>query len=125
MGLDEPGPGLAVTPDVRFLLEDMREFAQKAVRILGDASDADLASDEILSMAVIHVVQIVGEAASKVPPEARRALPELPWKGAIATRNVIVHGYRKARLDVVADTVRQDFPRLIADLERLLGEQDT
>jgi uncharacterized protein with HEPN domain len=40
-------------------------------------------------------------------------------------RNILVHDYGKVSLQILADTVRNDFPSLIADLERLLGHDDT
>lgn len=111
-----------MSPDVRFRLEDMRDHAQKALRTLEALDVKDGRSVETPTFALLHLVQIVGEAASRVSAEVRRDLPELPWADAIAMRNIIVHGYRQVRLDIVVDTVRNDFPPLITALDRLLAE---
>jgi len=100
----------------------MRDHARKAVRILELMSDQEDEAAETSVFALLHLVQIVGEAAARVPSDFRLQLPELPWVEAISMRNIIVHGYRKVRLDIVADTVRRDFPPLIAALDRLLAE---
>lgn len=109
-----------MSPETRFRLEDMRAYAARAVEALGDRRDLD--GDDLRMTALLHFVQIVGEAASRIDPEDRQALPELPWKSAISIRNIIVHAYRAVRPDIVVDTVTTDFPPLIHTLDRLLAE---
>ena len=52
-------------PAVR--LRHMLEHAQEALAMLGDRSEADLAEDRVLELALVRLVEIVGEAASQVP----------------------------------------------------------
>jgi len=42
----------------------MREFARKAMGLTQGKSQADLENDEVLRLAVTHLVELVGEAAS-------------------------------------------------------------
>ena len=56
-------------------------------------------------------------AASRVTPEARTALPSLPWPEIVSTRNRLIHGYFQINADVVWDTVTDDLPSLIAALD--------
>ena len=109
---------------VRIRLADMAEYAAKAMRILEDRTAAQLAEDEIRLLAVTHAVQIVGEAARKVPEDVRARAPSIAWRLSVAMRNIVVHDYGDVDLEILVETVRNDFPPLIADLERLLGEQD-
>ena len=51
------------------------------------------ADNEEKTLAVVHALQIVGEAAQKLPEELTRLYPEIPWADVVGMRNFIVHGY--------------------------------
>ena len=61
-------------------LQDMLDAAQAALRVLGARSAKELEADEVLSLAVPHAVEIVGEAASRVSPSFCAGHPEIPCK---------------------------------------------
>ena len=109
----------------RARLADMAEYARHAIDLLGDADSTSLLLDIKTQFAVRHAVEIVGEAASKVSEAARGRLPILPWRSIVGMRNTIIHGYSHIDLERVIVVVRRDLPRLIEEIERLQGEQDT
>lgn len=80
----------------------------------------DFDRDRVLQLALIRLVEVVGEAATRVSPEGRERSPGVPWKGAISMRNRLVHGYDAVDLRVLWDTLQTDLPRLIEELERVL-----
>ncbi|HEV8676988.1 MAG TPA: HepT-like ribonuclease domain-containing protein [Methylomirabilota bacterium] len=45
----------------------------------------------------------------------------MPWAKAIGTRHRMVHDYDVIDYDVVWDTIADDFPPLVAALERALA----
>jgi uncharacterized protein with HEPN domain len=100
----------------------MMSYAEDAIELLGDADATALEGDKMRRYAVTYAMEIVGEAASQVTQSSRDALRQLPWRGAISTRNRLVHAYRGLDLEVMVSTVREDFPPLIAELERVLGD---
>ncbi|MEQ7155592.1 HepT-like ribonuclease domain-containing protein [Brevundimonas aurifodinae] len=110
---------------VRIRLADMRDNAVKALAFLDEREPNELDAEPLYAYAILHAVQIVGEAARKIPDAVRHAAPSVAWQASVAMRNILVHDYGKVSLQILVDTVRNDFPPLIADLERLLGENDT
>jgi uncharacterized protein with HEPN domain len=65
--------------------------------------------------AVLHSLQIIGEAANKirtVNPQFAVDHPEIQWDLIYGMRNRIVHGYFEVDLEVVWRTVQQDLPDL-------------
>jgi len=106
-------------------LKDMLEYASKAVRVLGPANVESLAVDETKLLAVSYAIQVVGEAASRVSPEARKEFPMVPWGDVVGMRHRLVHGYRARSPQVIAETVRAHLPPLIAMLEQALGDEDS
>ena len=65
---------------------------------------------------------IIGEAARRLSPEARREFPDIPWKLLTAMRNILIHDYEDVDLDLVWQTSQVDLPPLIAKLEEYLAK---
>lgn len=110
-----------ISERTKLLLLDMRDYAQKGLRFLGGASVAQVEADEQLLFALNRAVEIVGEAASKIDPAERNAMPTIPWREAIFMRNLLIHGYDHIDIPTVVSTIRDDFPVLITEIERLLN----
>ncbi len=99
----------------------MLDAAREAVALLGQRSADDLRSDRTLSLALLKLIEIVGEAANSVTVAKREALSDIAWADAIATRNRLIHGYFSIDVQILIDTIRHDFPPLVAALERTMG----
>jgi len=113
-----------------FRLVDYLEHIQQALAQAGDytrdmdkdAFLADLRTQQAVTMNLI----IIGEAANKIAAADAAfvcAHPDFPWQGVRGMRNRMAHGYFDINLDIVWDTVRQDFPVLREKVDVLLREQ--
>ena len=105
-------------------LHDMLDAAQAAIRVLGDHTADELENAEVLALAVPHAVEIVGEAASRVSRPFCEAHPEIAWSAVTGMRHRIVHDYFAVDYQRLCDTVHNDLPPLIAQLERILLDAD-
>jgi len=105
--------------DDAYLL-DMLLAARKAQAFTVGVTQDQFEHDEILQNAVIRVIQIIGEAASKVSDEFRQAHPEIPWHGIIGMRHRLVHDYLHIDLIRVWQVVEKDIPALVPLLEPLV-----
>ena len=101
-------------------LRHMFGAAQDIVRFAAGRSRADLDSDQMLFFALLHGLQIVGEAASQVSPERRAAIPAIPWRTIVGMRHRLVRAYADVNRSIIWDTVNSDISPLIAILERAL-----
>lgn len=106
-------------------LAHMRDFAMTAGEISKGKNRAQLDTDRILRYALLHVVTILGEAASKVSSEFRIAHKEIPWGSIIGTRNRLVHGYDVVDLDMLWETVENDIPQILARLNTILEKPES
>jgi len=106
-------------PKVRLL--HMRDYARKAVAMVEGQTRNDLDSDEKLRLALTHLVELVGEAASKVPVEVQSQHPEIPWPKVISMRHRLIHGYNFVDYDILWNTITQSLPGLIDKLNLILG----
>ena len=76
-----------------------------------------------LQDSVIRRLEIIGEAAGRVSRQLRDENPDVPWSEMRGMRNWVIHRYDDVDMDVVWETVEQNIPRLIAQLERLVSEE--
>lgn len=75
--------------------------------------------DELIQTWIVHHLQIIGEAASKLDQEFRKIYQEVPWPQIIAMRNVIAHEYFGIDLDEVWQVVVKDLPELKRKLNKI------
>ena len=98
----------------------MLEYAREAVSLTQGRSRADLDNDRAIGLAVARCLEIVGEAAARLPEEVQKHYPAIPWPQIIAMRNRLIHGYDLVDYDIVWSTVSEDLPPLIAELEKMV-----
>ena len=77
--------------------------------------------DTKLQDSVVRRLEIIGEAASRVPADFRERHPTLPWRDMIDMRNRLIHGYDDVDMDLVWDTVQRHVPHLVSRLEAMLS----
>jgi len=81
----------------------------------------DLDEDWESAFALRLALQILGEAAGRLPKEWRHEHPELPWNEVMGLRHVLVHDYDAVDLDILWRIAEKDLPPLIQGLESLSG----
>ena len=105
-------------------LRDILDATQKAKRFVeGISFDAFAANDEKV-FAVIRALEIIGEAAKKVPKSVQKRCPEVPWPEVAGMRDKLIHGYFGVNLRRVWQTVVEDLPVLQAGVQRILADLD-
>jgi len=56
--------------------------------------------------AIVRNIELLGEAARKIPEEVRAQAPDVEWPKIIALRNILVHGYFGLDDDILWDVVQ-------------------
>ncbi len=69
--------------------------------------------------AVIRNLDVIGEAANKIPKEMREANPEIPWRNMIDFRNILIHEYFGVDLSIVWVVATQNIHDFKSYLEKL------
>lgn len=104
-------------------LRHMLTHAEEAAKMAQGRTRADLDSDRQLNLALVRVMEIVGEAASRVSSETRDRLQAIPWPDVVGLRHRLVHGYDKVDFDILWNILQDDLPLLIGELPKALGEE--
>jgi uncharacterized protein with HEPN domain len=69
--------------------------------------------DDVEALALVRLLEVMGEAARAISPELRERHPEIPWRDMVDTRNRIVHAYFRVDLEVVQRIVESELLVLI------------
>jgi len=104
-------------------LRHMLDHAREAVEMTRGRQRDDLKRDRMLQLALVRLVEIVGEAAARVSQQGQERYPSIPWQQARGMRNRLIQGYDKVDLDVLWDTIQDDLPALVVQLREALGER--
>jgi uncharacterized protein with HEPN domain len=73
--------------DPAISLRQMRDHAQEAVELVRGRRRPDLDSDRLLALALVRLLEIIGEAAGRVPADEQARRPGVPWRSIVGLRN--------------------------------------
>lgn len=100
-------------------LWDMLDSARAAVEFTSSTNLAGFMADRMCRNAVERNLEIIGEAARRVPQQVRESMPGIPWRSMIALRNVLTHEYDTVRYEILWRVCLERLPDLIGKLESL------
>ena len=101
----------------------MLDHACEAVEMAEGRSRSDLDADRQLNLALVRLLEVVGEAAARVPEDYREQHPDIPWRDIADLRNRLIHGCDTVNFDILWTIIRKDLPPLIEMLERIVDEE--
>jgi uncharacterized protein with HEPN domain len=98
----------------------MLDHAREAVAMAHGRTRADLDSDRQMNLALVRLLEIMGEAARRVREEDRARYPGIPWSQIVSLRNRLIHAYDEVDFDILWQIVTRDLPPLIGVLEKIV-----
>ena len=104
-------------------LDDMMEYAGKVREFLEEMSWEQFQSDVKTQFAIVRALEVVGEAARRIPAAVQNQYSSIPWQSIIGMRNVLAHNYDNADPRIVYDTAREFVPHLIGQLRAVIEEE--
>ncbi|MDH4241111.1 MAG: DUF86 domain-containing protein [Phycisphaerae bacterium] len=104
---------------------DMLLAARKVRNYTRNVNWERFRDDDLIQNAVMHKIQIIGEAALKISRQYKDAHSEIPWQMIIGMRNRLVHEYFDIIPDRVWDVVEKDIPELIRLIEPLVPPDES
>ena len=103
----------------QFYLQDMIRFAEKIQTYTAGMDQATFVSSALTYDATLRNLELVGEAATHIPENVRKASPYISWRLIIATRNRLIHGYLGIDDDTLWSIITDEVPELLSSLEKL------
>ena len=108
--------------DLEVRLQHMLDAAREAGILVSGRSREDYDGDRTLRLALVRLLEVVGEAAGRIPMDFRDAHPEIPWFGVVGLRNRLIHGYDEVDYEIVWTILTDDIPSLITRLEEAISD---
>ncbi len=99
------------------------DAARASVRIVQSVDRETFDESELHTNATVHLVQIIGEAATRLTEEFKLDHPEIPWPEIGGMRNRLVHDYYDINLDTVWNVIVEDIPPLMEWVEEVLAKE--
>ena len=101
-------------------LSHMRDAANEALFFTQGKTRNSLEHERMLLLSLVRLVEVIGEAASRISPEKQKQITQIPWPQIISMRNRLIHNYYEVDVDILWKTVTEDLPPLVTILEQVL-----
>ena len=82
----------------------------------------DFVKDKKTINAVVRSLEIIGEAAKKIPHSMRAEYSEIPWKRMAGMRDKLIHEYFGIDLEMVWEVIHSELPPLKPFIQKALGD---
>jgi uncharacterized protein with HEPN domain len=101
-------------------LHHILDHAVEAIDVAQGHSRGELDQNRLLNLALVRLLEIVGEAANRVSDETRQQLGSVPWPSIVGLRNRLIHGYDEVDFDILWNIITIDLPPLVEQLRLFL-----
>ena len=106
--------------DYKLYLEDVIEAIEKIEAYTSNVSFEQLRENSMLVDAILHNLEIIGEASKHLPEELKANSPAIEWRRIAGLRDIIAHHYFGISLEIVWDIIQNKLPDLKLEVTRLL-----
>lgn len=105
--------------DIRDYLDDILESVEDIHSFTKGLNFDDFVAEKKTIKAVIRSLEIIGEAAKKIPPDIRASYPQIPWKEITGMRDKLIHEYFGVDLEIVWETSQKDLKELYITVTKI------
>lgn len=110
---------------------ELGDYIQDILEAIGEVEDFTagmqfevFVEDKKTVNAVVRSLEVIGEAAKKIPDNLRDNYPEIPWKRMAGMRDKLIHEYFGIDLEIVWEVVNTELPPIKPFIQKVLEEEE-
>ncbi len=103
-------------------LKHIKHAIEEAISFVQGRPRQDLEKERMLTLALVKLIEIIGEAANKISLEKQNQYSKIPWRRMIGMRNRLTHAYFEVDLNIVWQVVSRDLPDILPMIETAISE---
>jgi len=104
---------------IDLLLSDILESIDRISQYIEGLSFDAFSDDQKSIDAVVRNLEIIGEAANRLPDEFKEKHPQVEWHKVVGLRNRIIHDYFGVDLKIIWQIIHIDLPALRQTLSKI------
>jgi len=104
---------------VKLLLSDILESIDRIIQYIEGMSFESFSTDQKSIDAVVRNLEIIGEAANRLPDDFKEKHSQVEWHKVVGLRNRIIHDYFGVDLQIIWQIIHTDLPALRKTLSRI------
>jgi uncharacterized protein with HEPN domain len=107
-------------------IEYIKHIADECAYILAVSNNLSMEAflkDETLKRAMVRSLEIIGEAAKKVPADFKEQWQTIQWKSMAGMRDRLIHDYIGVNYNIVWDVIKNKIPELYEQVKEVLGRE--
>ena len=107
--------------DDRLRLQHMFDAINEILSFIKGKEQKELDENRMLSLAIVKLLEIIGEASKKLSKSFKDNHPNIPWRKMTGLRDIIIHHYYELDDDIIWNVIQDELPRI----EEELSEDDS
>ena len=108
-----------------FRIQDILDALERIDQYIQGTDLNQFKSDQRTIDAVVRNLEIIGEAASRIPEPIIQNHHQIPWKYMKAMRNLLIHEYFGVNVEIIWQTIKHDLPPLKHQLREIIQENNS
>ena len=111
-----------MSKNYKVYLQDIKETITKIEKYTKNLTFTQFKNNDLVIDGVVRNLEIIGEAAKKLPNQVKEKTPDVEWKKIAGLRDILIHEYFGVDLEIIWDIIKNKLPQLKKRINQALKE---